>query len=186
MTNTYLGYSVEDSCMKQPFIPHTERPRGRVYAMAKSMSYFAAQPDRAWPVTFFSNARKKIQTPGGVSFVLGAHNDTDFAKEYGLSIPDMPSDGSVENLGLMDTETFMEEVARSRVLLGVGRPAISPTPYQGLCLAQWVCHSSIPSSRFVSSFLLSRCARSRSDSSTTTTVVGSEESRLPRCMGHTT
>lgn len=131
--NTYLGYSVEPSCLTQEFIPHADRPRGQVYAMAKRLSYFAAQPDRAWPPSFYTMARKKVQTPGGLHFVIGAANDTDFANQYGVTIPHLPAE-DVHNLGLLDRTRFMAEVAKSRVLVGVGRPALSPTPYQALCL----------------------------------------------------
>ena len=118
--NTYLGYSVEPGCMKEPFIPHVDRPRGRVYAMSKRLSYFAPQDLRAWPVEFYS-AAKKIQTPGGVNFVVGAHNDTDFAEEWKLEIPELPKD-AITNLGLLDQKVFHKEVAKSRLLVGVGRP----------------------------------------------------------------
>jgi len=128
--NTYLGYSVEPGCMKETFVPHANRPRGQVYAMSKRLSYFAPQPLRAWPVEFYTAAANKIQTPGGVHFVLGAHNDTDYAEEYKLDIPELPA---MTNLGLLDQTAFHKEVARSRVLVGVGRPYISPSPYEALC-----------------------------------------------------
>ncbi|KAF8321311.1 hypothetical protein DL93DRAFT_1635375 [Clavulina sp. PMI_390] len=135
--NTFLGYSVEPSCDVQTFIPHVDRPRGRVYAMAKRLSYFAPQAERAWPPYFYKQAARRIQTPGGVHFTIGAANDTKFAEQYHVKIPGMSEFGGdkvITNLGLLDRNTFVEEVAKSRVLLGVGRPAISPTPYQALCL----------------------------------------------------
>lgn len=119
--NTYLGYSVEPGCMKETFVPHADRPRGRVYAMSKRLSYFAPQPLRAWPVEFYTAAVNKIQTPGGVHFVIGAYNDTDFAKEYDLDIPELPA---ITNMGLLDQPAFHKEVAKSRVLVGVGRPYV--------------------------------------------------------------
>lgn len=121
--NTYLGYSVEPGCMNETFVPHADRPLGRVYAMSKRLSYFAEQPERAWPIEFYTAAAKKIQTPGGVNFVIGAHNDTDFAELWKLNIPELPKE-AMTNLGLLDQNKFMREVAKSRVLVGVGRPTM--------------------------------------------------------------
>lgn len=121
--NTYLGYSVEPSCTTQDFIPHVDRPRGRAYVMAKQLSYFAPQPDRAWPVHFYSEAKKKVQTPGGIHFIMGASNDTNYVKEQRLQIPEIPKD-AIMNLGIMDQHRFTKEVANSRVLIGVGRPVL--------------------------------------------------------------
>ncbi|KAF8302539.1 hypothetical protein DL93DRAFT_2090605 [Clavulina sp. PMI_390] len=133
-TNTFLGYSIEPSCDLQPFVPHEERVPGRVYAMTKRLSYFAPQPDRAWPPSFFASAARRVR---GVQFTIGAANDTKFAAHWHLEIPQMSEfggEGVMKNLGLLERDAFVREVARSKVLLGVGRPAISPTPYQALCL----------------------------------------------------
>lgn len=46
---------------------------------------------------------------------------------------DSPPPGIVQ-LPRMDRATFQNQVARSRVVLGVGTPLLSPTPWEALCL----------------------------------------------------
>ncbi|KAF8302530.1 hypothetical protein DL93DRAFT_496127 [Clavulina sp. PMI_390] len=134
--NTYLGYSVEPSCNSQPVVPQNERARGSVYAMTKCVSYFAPQPERAWPPSFYRNAAQRL----GVHFTIGAMNVSDPQRCGGskeLDIPqldDFGGDDVMTNLGLLDRPDFVRKVAESNVLLGVGRPYISPTPYQALCV----------------------------------------------------
>lgn len=40
---------------------------------------------------------------------------------------------NVENLGRLPREQFHSAVAHSKVVLGVGSPRLSPTPYEALC-----------------------------------------------------
>ncbi|KAF8306955.1 hypothetical protein DL93DRAFT_2088326 [Clavulina sp. PMI_390] len=135
--NTYVGYSVEPSCNSQAIIPHAERPRGGVYAMTKCVSYLAPQHLRAWPPSFYERAAHEL----GIHFTIGAINASDPQRCGGtdehLELPQLSEYGGEEvmtNLGILERPVFMHEVAKSRVLLGVGRPWISPTPYQALCL----------------------------------------------------
>lgn len=115
--NTFLGYSVEQGCMELPFVPHGERPM-QGYAMAKRLSYFAEQRDRAWPLDFYDSAAKAT----GAKFVAGAFKDTEWAEENGLVLPELPE--SITNRGLLNQSDFMREISLSRVLVGVGRPAM--------------------------------------------------------------
>ncbi|KAJ7269852.1 hypothetical protein C8J57DRAFT_1323726 [Mycena rebaudengoi] len=115
--NTYLGYSVEPGCSTRPFVPHAERNR-QAYVLAKEMSYFG--PDiRAWDPEFYQHAHEAV----GVEFVAGVR---------GPESPDFPS--SLRNLGYMSQADFYDQLSRSLVLVGVGFPLTSPTPYDALCL----------------------------------------------------
>ncbi|KAF8311214.1 hypothetical protein DL93DRAFT_2061318 [Clavulina sp. PMI_390] len=141
-TNTYLGYSVELSCLSHPdhpefsyWVPPDERPEGQAYIFAKRQSYFAPQRDLAFPLSFWDRAAKRT----GVRFVAGAEND----KEERARRKDMPKlDGevpevlpeSITNYGLLPQSDFVDAIAHSRLLVGVGNPIISPTPYEALCL----------------------------------------------------
>ncbi|KAJ7094392.1 hypothetical protein C8R44DRAFT_590286, partial [Mycena epipterygia] len=118
--NTYLGYSVEPGCLSRPFIPHELRPtQPQVYVMAKDLEYFHP-PHHAWQADFYDDAAEAT----GAHFVVGAQ---------GTKIPpDFPK--SVENLGTMPQDWFYEILAESAVLVGVGLPYTSPTPYDALCL----------------------------------------------------
>lgn len=94
--------------------------------MTKRLSYFAKEvPERAWPVEFYTQAVKELKKSTGLKFTAGAHNDTDFAEQWGLTMPRLPvEEGVFENIGLMGQVRFMQEVAKSRVLVGIGRPAM--------------------------------------------------------------
>ncbi|KAE9392831.1 hypothetical protein BT96DRAFT_967329 [Gymnopus androsaceus JB14] len=63
--------------------------------------------------------------PFPLSLVGGMLNDT----EYESSVPT-----PIVNLGLMQQEDFFRELGLSRVLIGIGLPALSPTPYDALCM----------------------------------------------------
>ncbi|KAJ7870430.1 hypothetical protein B0H13DRAFT_2350389 [Mycena leptocephala] len=96
--NTYLGYSIEPQCARQPFIPHQDRP-WKAYVLAKEaggrgIQFMAGVRERVLPEFFPSN---------------------------------------ITNLGFSSTE-FYTRLAESRVLVGVGTPVTSPTPYEALCL----------------------------------------------------
>lgn len=116
-SNTFLGYSVEPGCLEQPFIPHSERPH-QAYAMAKRRSYFSDQPYRAWPLDFYDAAANAT----GIRIVVGTEDDSEWAAERGWKVPGLPS--SIDDKGVMTQDKFMNEVAHSRVLIGVGSPAM--------------------------------------------------------------
>lgn len=110
--NIHLGYSVEPSCLLQPFLPAPDRPSAppQAYLMTKRLAFLNA----AWPAHFFAAA----QNATGISFVMGA--SWDGREGDGAEPPSMPE--GVRNVGMMDQHAFLAEVARSRVLVGVGKP----------------------------------------------------------------
>ncbi|KAJ6514755.1 hypothetical protein DFH09DRAFT_1431571 [Mycena vulgaris] len=118
--NTYLGYSIEPGCRTRPFIPHELRARPpRAYVFAKNLNYFASQ-QHAWKADFYDDAAAST----GAHFLAGA---------AGTEIPpDFPR--SLENVGIMPQERFYQTLAESAVLVGMGSPYASPTPYDALCL----------------------------------------------------
>jgi len=71
--------------------------------------------------TFFEAAANAT----GLQFVMGAQNDID-------PPPELPS--NVTNFGSLSQPAFMEALSKSLMLVGVGRPVASPTPYDALCL----------------------------------------------------
>lgn len=117
-TNTYLGYSVEASCMTHKFLPHKERPEGQAYIMAKRLSYFAPQDQRAWPLEFYDEAAAVT----GVRFVAGAEDDSE-ERGHELGVPkELPS--CISNYGLLPQQQFVDAIAHSRLLIGVGHPKL--------------------------------------------------------------
>ncbi|KAJ7462127.1 hypothetical protein FB451DRAFT_1140209 [Mycena latifolia] len=117
--NTYLGYSIESQCRKRPFVPHAERS-GQAYILAKTLDYFRADA-RAWPPAFFDAASNAT----GLAFVAGAKGALD-------AVPELAS--SITNVGPLPPDEFYAVLSKSAVLVGMGDPALSPTPYDALCL----------------------------------------------------
>ncbi|KAF7352263.1 Glycosyltransferase family 18 protein [Mycena venus] len=117
--NTYLGYSVEPGCLSTPFIPHEQRKfPPQIYILAKTLEYFNPK-DHAWKADFYDDAANAT----GAQFVVGAVGSPpgDFSK-------------SIKNVGLMPQKWFYQNLAQSSVLVGMGLPWTSPTPYDALCL----------------------------------------------------
>ncbi|KAJ7077202.1 hypothetical protein C8R43DRAFT_1053748 [Mycena crocata] len=113
--NNYLGYSVEPGCSTRPFVPHTERKR-QAYVLAKEMHYFSPEI-RAWDPDFYERAHEAAD----IDFVSGVR---------GAPTADFPS--SLTNLGYMTPSAFYDQLSHSLVLVGVGFPLASPTPYDSL------------------------------------------------------
>ncbi|KAJ7682269.1 hypothetical protein DFH06DRAFT_1264957 [Mycena polygramma] len=118
--NTYLGYSVEPGCRSTPFIPHDRRPQPpQAWVLSKHLRYF--EPGgHAWQADFYDDAANAT----GAQFVIGADGDS--------TPPEFPE--SLKNVGVMPQAKFYQTLANSAVLIGVGGPVKSPTPYDALCL----------------------------------------------------
>lgn len=121
--NTYLGYSIEHHCTgpNSQFIPHSQRPVGRVWVLAKRISYFILRQRAPWPFSFYKAAISSLSSLG-VNFQAGAYPDQDWADERDLGpLPNLTEIG-VNNIGLVDRDKFLGVVAQARVLLGIGSP----------------------------------------------------------------
>jgi hypothetical protein len=112
--NTYLGYSIEASCRKQPFVPHSARGN-QAYILAKLLSFFSPERDAAWNTADFD----AVTNATGIEFILGSFNDT---LEGEWSAPRLPSNHV--NLGRLGQAEFMKVLSESRVLIGMGNPAL--------------------------------------------------------------
>jgi len=126
--NTYLGYSVEENCRKQPFIPHFERD-DQAYILAKYLFFFTPDHDPAWTTANYDAAAEET----GIKYLMASLNLT---MEGGTLNSDslLVRPSEFLNIGQIGPAEFMEHLSKSRVLIGVGDPALSPSPYDGLCL----------------------------------------------------
>ncbi|KAJ7135138.1 hypothetical protein C8R46DRAFT_1325962, partial [Mycena filopes] len=114
----YLGYSVEPQCARQSFIPHERRPQ-QGYVLAKEAGYFNHK-DHAFAADFFEAAA----SASGTRFLAGVRESV--LPEY------FPR--NITNVGFSSAARFYQTLANSRVLIGIGVPVTSPTPYEALCL----------------------------------------------------
>ncbi|KIY43907.1 hypothetical protein FISHEDRAFT_52233 [Fistulina hepatica ATCC 64428] len=117
--HTYIGYSVERTCMEHTYTPAAMRPR-QVYVLAKDLSYFY-ESKFSWDNGTFERLSARLN----VEFVAGISNDTRFPSEWPAGI---------RNLGVLKPTEFYEQLGKSRALLGIGRPSLSPSPWDALCL----------------------------------------------------
>ena len=99
----------------------------------KELAYAHFHP--AWDPKSYSRAATEL----GIRFVAGYGDDKDF-KPGGQERPppgvwfDIEEPGKVDNLHRLDREEFLREVAKSKMMLGIGLPEWSPSPYDALCL----------------------------------------------------
>ncbi|KAI8618606.1 hypothetical protein BC830DRAFT_1042728, partial [Chytriomyces sp. MP71] len=111
-TSTYLGYSVDHWCSQIPPVPTQDRDNG-VYILAKNSEYFTKSKYNESLIPHLAGK--------GVRFTVGIGEANSFAW------PD------TTNLGKLSHEQFNIQLSRSRVLLGLGPPYTSPSPYYALC-----------------------------------------------------
>ena len=96
-----------------------EHRQRRAYILAKSVEYFDRK-DYPWDSnngTLWTNVTKEVD----VEFVAGAGGKGDFIRN------------DITNLGRLREGTFYQEVAQGRLVIGIGAPPLSPTPYDALC-----------------------------------------------------
>jgi hypothetical protein len=109
VVNTYLGYSIESACRTQSFIPHVER-EDHAYILTKYKFNFDSA-NRPWSPDVFDRASNAT----GIRYAVGLD-------------PDRPSDGETElpanviDYGLLPRRRFMENLAKSKILIGMGNP----------------------------------------------------------------
>lgn len=114
--NVYLGYTVERTCMRIPITPTTDRPQ-QVYLLAKNLAYFYSDKEYAWSNVTLDGA------PFTVALVAGLRDHLELGVPVGIT-----------NLGRLNQTEFYYHLGRSRVLLGIGLPFLSPSPYDALCM----------------------------------------------------
>ncbi|CAK5275238.1 unnamed protein product [Mycena citricolor] len=123
--NSYVGYSIEAQCAQHPFIPHDER-NDEAWILAKSISYFGADV-RAWDPEVLDMAGEHAR----VSFFTGAG---DPIAEIPVDPATVVMSSHVKNVGVLPQEEFFNRLSRTKVLIGMSNPVLSPTPYDALCL----------------------------------------------------
>jgi hypothetical protein len=122
--NFHLSLSIEPTCKNIPSIPADQRPHvKRAYLLAKQMKYFVDEPAFSWTIPGLS----AIQQSLGIKILGGITDDRPevgrYFKQNGLT-----------NLGRLQKADFYHQLAMSSVLIGVGRPRISPSPWDSLCM----------------------------------------------------
>ncbi|KAF4616490.1 hypothetical protein D9613_008645 [Agrocybe pediades] len=127
----YIGYSIEEECRKVPTIRLAQRA-DQVWMLMKQLTYVYNE-QFAWNRSYFALASKEL----GMNFVGGWQID----QHYGGWDPDVKGimvdfedrEHGVINLGRLGPAEFTKQVGMSKVMIGVGSPWWSPSPYNALC-----------------------------------------------------
>lgn len=127
----YLGYSIEDHCNSVPFVPLADRPE-QAWLFAKQATYFYKSAF-AWERTWFQNLTRDV--PGlSVKGAFSVDEHYQWNPDKDGHFDNVPGGlVGVENVGRIGPEQFNDELSHSRVLLGVGDPWYSPSPFYSLC-----------------------------------------------------
>nr|GAT52943.1 predicted protein [Mycena chlorophos] len=123
-TAPFLGYSIEPQCSTRKYIPHTKRKR-QAWLLGKYLHAF--HPNKtAWPPEFYDAAAEELK----MSFATAAVSERSgpFPK-MSKTITNLVKPGET----VLNQDEFYEQLSHSKVLVGLGDPIISPTPYDALC-----------------------------------------------------
>ncbi|KAL1413657.1 hypothetical protein Q8F55_001436 [Vanrija albida] len=128
--NFFLSYSVEPTCKRLPYLAHADRASPpQVWLLAKQVHYLGPEPPGAFSWTL--DALRDMASEYGVRFA-GALRAT-----IELDTPEVEAAikaAGVVNFHRLEKIAYYEQLANSVLMLGVGRPRISPSPWDALCL----------------------------------------------------
>lgn len=111
--------SMEQACRSTPITPHAER-KDAVLVLAKRNDYFHLP---TWSATTSALGQVKDAIAPTELWTTVRHL---------LNITEFPVPTALTELGPQTPEAYMELLSSSRALLGIGKPEISPTPYEAL------------------------------------------------------
>ncbi|WOO84262.1 uncharacterized protein LOC62_05G007782 [Vanrija pseudolonga] len=127
---TFLGYELEPSAEETTFTDPNTRPY-RVWIMAKYAKYFQPNDQQVYDLAFYDRAFEELSKEfPGLEFVGGWKDErsTEDQEKY-------PMPKHVKNLGVLNATRFEDEFAQARLMLGMGTPTLSPSPYRALAKA---------------------------------------------------
>lgn len=121
--HSYIPYSMERDCMKTHYVAKDAR-EDRLFILAKSTEYFN-EPFTGIPRDFWTTLSDRTN----LTAYSTAEDDESLVKEGGhtFGVPD-----GIESLGRITKAEFEVQMARAKVMLGLGRPYISPSVYSAL------------------------------------------------------
>ncbi|TXT13321.1 hypothetical protein VHUM_00688 [Vanrija humicola] len=121
----YLGYSIESRCRKQQ---HFAERKHRGLAFGKSDDYFNKDQNVFWEV--MAKVRDMIRPDGQYEFdILALSGD-----ELGEGVRKETQTPNIWTLGHQTRAGFERFLGQSKVMIGIGPPKLSPSPYDALCM----------------------------------------------------
>ena len=128
--NFTVRFSFEEECSKIPVIPLAERSH-QVWMLMKQLTY-VYDHRFTWNRSYFSLAAQEL----GIDFVGGWQINQHYQWEpekQGIMLDIEDKEHRVINKGRLNQTEFVHEIASSKMLIGVGNPYWSPSPYNALC-----------------------------------------------------
>ncbi|KAJ3200408.1 hypothetical protein HDU82_008944, partial [Entophlyctis luteolus] len=114
---TYIGCSIEEYCTSVPYIPWKNRTN-TVFIFAKHMEHFS-----------------NMKTSHEIFRTLSSNSRGSNRIEFVAPMNDPSSSVSnVQNVGRFSRFEFLKKVGESKVMLGIGNPSTSLSPYEALCM----------------------------------------------------
>lgn len=111
--HTYIPYSIEQTCATAPQIASLEKS-DKLFVLAKQSDYFQ-DPWSSVPAVFWQRTRN----------LTGLEVESVATGE--VALPE-----GVNSQGHVTREEFEVMVSKSKLMLGIGRPLISPSVYSAL------------------------------------------------------
>lgn len=115
-----IPFSIENQCLKIPSVKLTEK-KNRIYVLAKESEYYY---DYNAPIF---EAWEWMKEDTGLDIVSSSK-----ITEYDNGKDVYPLPDGIENLPHLDPIEFQKELGKSTLMLGIGTPLISPSPYDAL------------------------------------------------------
>jgi hypothetical protein len=126
--NFHLSLSIEPTCKTIPALIPAQKPNiPHAYLLAKRMQYLTG-PAFSWTIPGLAEIQRRLN----IKFLGGIKDDAPLEAELFVSY-------NLTNLGQLSKTEFYTQLALSSVLVGVGQPRISPSPWDGLCMGVPAC-----------------------------------------------
>lgn len=126
--NQYIGYSIEDKCREHS--PYYTRREHRALVLGKQTRYFEAKENLFFGLVADAAASVAPDRTSDSGSLDGA--DFKVISTAGKK-GEVLAEPGIETTGKMSREEWIQTLARSKVLLGIGNPPLSPSPYDALC-----------------------------------------------------
>lgn len=126
----FVRYSIEEACSAIPVIPLSERA-DQVWMLMKQINY-VYDDYFAWNRSYFSLAFQELGTKFVGGWEMYQHHNWDPEKQGEMANIEDKEHGVI-NHGILPQPEFKHQVGNSKMMIGVGSPWWSPSPYDALC-----------------------------------------------------
>jgi hypothetical protein len=122
--HTHIPMSLEKQCNATAFVPHDKR-KDTAVIMGKLTQYYF--PNRSGDLPPPLEAWTEFRGDTGLEAIGNARPLVEGAEDEPQGTPE-----GVVNRGPMGREEYTKQVGEARMMVGIGMPAISPSPYLAL------------------------------------------------------